>query len=343
MQTILITGGLGFVGSHTCIKFLEKGFNVVIIDSLINSKKETFDRIKKVVSYTGKKKGSIFCRIGDLRNKDWLTEVFNEFKKKEIPINAVLHFAGLKSVRESYNYPLKYWDLNINATISLLTVMESFSCFTLIFSSSATVYRPKISKLMEISVCDPISTYGNTKLCIEKILENLFRNNPKKWRIANLRYFNPAGAHKSGLIGEDLTKNPENIFPSIIKSIEDPDREFFIFGNDWPTKDGTCIRDYIHIMDLADGHYRTHSFLSSYEPQIININIGTGIGTSVLELILLFQEINKCKINFKFKDKRKGDAPYLVADNSLALKILDWKPKLGLKEICQDVWRNYFS
>jgi len=343
LKTILATGGLGFIGSHTCIKFLENGYFILIIDSLINSDKKVIPKLKKILKQKNISDKKLYFRKGDVRNQKFLIKVFKEFKDKDMPIQSVIHFAGHKSVKESLCNPIEFWDNNVNAILNLLFVMQSFSCFEIIFSSSATIYKPKLSdKLSESSFCEPINPYGNTKLCIEKILSDVYKTKPYLWKIINLRYFNPLGAHESGFIGDNPKVNSDNIFPSLFNVINKKNKEFLIYGRDWPTHDGTCIRDYIHIMDLADAHFAAYQFLTENIPQILNLNIGTGQGTSVLELIEKFNKINGCQITYKFANRRKGDTPYLVADNSLALQLLDWKPFRDIEKMCEDSW-NYFK
>ena len=341
MKTVLTTGGLGYIGSHTTIALIKKGFNVLIIDSLINSKLETFDNIEKILfNEMGEIKEKLFFRKGDLRNKLWLENIFQEFTDKKQPIEAVIHFAGLKSIGESILNPLNYYDVNLNTTVCLLSVMSKFKCFKLIFSSSATVYKiDKNEKISENGILSPLNPYGNTKLSNEKIIEDVFKSNNKRWKIANLRYFNPCGAHDSGIIGENPLINHSNIFPTILRVINKEIEKLPIYGSDWPTKDGTCIRDYIHVMDLAEGHLKTLEYLLNENSQIININLGTGKGTSVLELINTFQQINKVKIPIKFVCRRKGDVFRLVADNSLAKTILNWLPSRNIEDMCADGWK----
>lgn len=341
MDTILVTGGLGYIGSHTCLELVTKGLNVCIIDSLINSSENTFLRLNEILRKSNKKlKGNIYFRQGDLLNKEFLEEIFREFKNKKNAFSSVIHFAGLKSVEESVTNPLKYWGTNLNSALNLLEIMNNFECYSIVFSSSATIYKPlDKGKLIESNFKDPINPYGKTKLAIEKILEDIFFCNSEKWRIANLRYFNPVGAHNSGLIGEELNNKPSNLLPVILKVSRGEYKELSIFGNDWPTKDGTCIRDYIHIMDLAEAHYATLDFLSRGNPQMISLNIGTGIGTSVLEMVNKFIEVNDVSVPYSFKARRKGDTPLLIADNSLALNLLNWIPKRNIEEMCIDAWR----
>ena len=257
------------------------------------------------------------------------------------PFDAVLHFAGLKSVNESVSSPLEYWDSNLKGLITLLQSMNKYNCKTIIFSSSASIYDSKNEILLkETFPIKPINPYGRTKQTIEVILNDIFDSAPNEWRIANLRYFNPIGAHESGMIGESPLGIPNNIFPSINKVAEGKMDYISIYGNDWPTKDGTGVRDYIHVMDLAEGHLAALNFLKENETQIISINLGTGLGTSVLELINEFQDANNIKLPYKFIERRLGDVSSVIADNSLAIKLLNWVPKRSLKEMCIDGWKS---
>ena len=336
----MATGGLGYIGSHTCVCLLEKGFNVVIIDSLINCKLDKINKIELISKdIPMNQKGKLFFKKGDIRDLEFLHDVFEEFSKKKLSIKSVIHFAGLKSVEESVNFPIKYWDVNVNGTLRLLSIMEKFECYNLVFSSSATVYKPKLfESLKESDQLGPINPYGNTKLCIERVLKDLFNSNKTKWRIINLRYFNPVGAHASSLIGEDPQLRASNLFPIILNSLREGNAEFYVFGNDWPTEDGTCIRDYIHIQDLADAHTKSLEFLLKNEPQFISLNIGTGQGKSVLDVIKKFNKVNNLKLNYKFVNRREGDAPYVVADSTLAYSLLKWLPKRNIDDMCLDAW-----
>ena len=340
MKTILVTGGLGFIGSHTCIELIEYGYNVLIIDCLFNSKEYIYGDILKIINTNPKKKyGEIYLRKGDLRNKSWLENLFVEFEESGNQIDSVIHCAGLKAVDESVTNPLKYWDWNITASLNLLLVMEKHKCFNLVFSSSATVYGANEEiKLKESSQKSPLNPYGNTKLTIEIMLSDLYKSSPTNWRIALLRYFNPAGSHESGLIGENPNFTPKNLFPLIVKTAMNKKSTLSIFGNNWPTKDGTCIRDFIHITDLANAHLATLNLLISNKPQIISLNIGTGKGYSVLEVVETFKRVNNVSLPYIFKERRKGDNYYAVANNELALSLLRWVPLKTLEDICRDTW-----
>ncbi len=344
MSMILVTGGAGFIGSHTCVELLNKGFNVCVIDSLVNSSEKIIPQIKLINEKSGNKKAKLFFRKGDLRDRPFINNVFLEFESIKLPFNSVIHFAGLKAVEESIADPLDYWDVNINSAINLLKVMDDFNCNKLVFSSSATIYDPnKKIRYNERSLKKPINPYGNTKLTIERILEDLYLSRKNKWNIVNLRYFNPVGAHSSGMLGENPKCKPTNLFPIILKVAKGEKKELSIYGNDWPTRDGTCIRDYIHVMDLADAHLAALKYLENNKPQISSFNIGTGKGTSVLEIIERFNKINSIQLPYKFQERRRGDSASVVANNKLALELLDWKPTRNMNDICFDAfkWSNY--
>ena len=341
MKKILVTGGAGFIGSHTCLLLLEKGYDLVIIDSLINSSISSINRIQNLISQN---EDLLSERItfykADLRDYFSIKNIFEKEFQNNKTICAVIHFAGLKAVGESTFNPLKYWDFNVVGTVNLLKVMIEFNCKTMIFSSSATIYESKGNCLInESTSIKPINPYGSTKATIESILNDLFNSGSKDWKIANLRYFNPIGAHPTGLLGEDPLGIPNNIFPLILKVAIGELDKLKIFGNDWNTPDGTGIRDYIHVMDLAEGHVRAFEFLEKNQPSIINVNLGTGIGTSVLELINTFQKVNKVRINYIFDERRNGDKEYVVADNTKAITILGWRNTRNLEEMCKDGWK----
>tara|TARA_Y100001933_G_scaffold230750_1_gene248010 strand:- start:117 stop:1169 length:1053 start_codon:yes stop_codon:yes gene_type:complete len=340
MKSILVTGGAGFIGSHTCLSLVEKGYKVVVIDSLINSSKDALDKLGEILI---KKNISIDNKIsflkGDTRDKEFLENIFISNKEKNSPISCVIHFAGLKAVNESVIMPLKYWDINVNGTINLLQTMLKNGCRTIVFSSSATIYGISENTILnEKNDRNPTNPYGSTKLVVEMLLSDLFHSKSNEWKIINLRYFNPIGAHPSGLIGESPRGVPTNIFPSINFAASGKIKELKVFGNNWPTPDGTCIRDYIHVMDIAEGHIAALEYLEKNEPQIKYFNLGTGLGTSVLELIKVFQKVNRVHVPFSFYPRRKGDLSKVIADNSLAIKYLNWSPKRNLEEMCRDGW-----
>ena len=337
-ERILVTGGAGFIGSHTCLLLLEKGYEIIVLDSFVNSDKKSIERVIELNRKKSQNTGFIHLIYGDIRNEKVLDKIFSE-SELDKPIKAVIHFAGLKAVKESVNNPLNYWDVNVNGSIKLFTVMNKYDCRTIVFSSSATIYGISDDKpILETAKINPITPYGNTKATIELLLNNIFKSDSQSWRIANLRYFNPIGAHQSGLIGEAPVGIPNNLFPYITQvAISKIDR-LKIFGNNWPTIDGTGVRDYIHVMDLAEGHIAALEFLLGSKAQIINLNLGTGKGTSVLELIKCFEAVNNIEIPYNMVPRREGDIGTVIADNSLALSCLNWRPKRSLEEMCLDGW-----
>ena len=341
MKSILITGGTGFIGSHTCITLLENGFRVIIFDSLVNSSYLVYERIKIFLKdKLDNIDDLLIFKKGDIRDEDTIKEVFEYAKLRSFLIDGVIHFAGLKAVGESVIKPLQYWDVNIKGSISLLKVMQKYGCKTIVFSSSATIYgEGSPYPLPESTKIKPKSPYGDTKASVEVLLENIFSSSNDSWRIASLRYFNPIGAHRSGLFGEFPSDKPNNIFPFICRVATGEYDELKIFGNDWPTKDGTGVRDYIHVMDLAEAHKSALNFLIKGKPQFVKVNIGTGKGKSVLELVKTFEKVNKCKIPFVFVKRRKGDAPFIVAQNDLAISLLNWYPKMSFEDMCIDGFR----
>ena len=341
MHRILVTGGAGFIGSHTSLLLIERGYEILLVDSLINSSIKVIARINEIIdrNFPDNKNKFTFFK-GDLRNESFVNEIFLNQYKIGKPITGVIHFAGLKAVNESIYEPLKYWDFNLVGAINLLKVMNLFECRTIVFSSSASVYgSPKKNLLKEEDKLDPINPYGLTKLTIEKILGNLYKSSSNKWKIINLRYFNPIGAHSSGLIGEVSKGIPNNIFP-LIMQVASGNIEFLkIYGNDWPTNDGTPVRDYIHVMDLANGHLFALEHLLMNSSKILNLNLGTGIGSSVLDLVRTFERVNTIKVTFKFAERRDGDAAIVVADNSLVKSILNWKAVKNIEDMCRDGWK----
>ncbi len=341
MTKILVTGGAGFIGSHTCVALLENGYEIIVLDSFANSQAKSLTRVIDMFNpKTEDKNIPIQIIRGDIRDDKILDKLFSESLQINNPITAVIHFAGLKSVEQSVFNPLLYWDVNVNGSIRLLKAMTKYNCSTIVFSSSATIYGLSNQKiLVEDTEIKPINPYGHTKAVIEQLLENIYESSPDNWRIANLRYFNPIGAHSSGLIGENPVGKPNNIFPYITQVASGKLDKVNIFGNDWPTIDGTGVRDYIHIMDLAEGHIAALENLLCDKSKIININLGTGLGTSVFELINIFERVNSVKIPYHIVNRRKGDLASIIADNSLALTYLDWSPKRDIEQMCIDGWK----
>ncbi len=341
MATLLITGGCGFIGSHTCLSLLKNKYHLIIIDSNINSSEIVLKRICRIGENENKcYQNQISFIKGDLRDYELLKKIFSDAYANNKTINGVIHFAGLKAVEESLKKPLMYWDNNVFGSINLFKVMDYFDCRTIVFSSSATIYGSATQKkINEDSSIIPVNPYGYTKFTIERILNDIFNSSNKSWKIANLRYFNPIGAHESGLIGEDPKNIPNNLFPYICRVADKTYKELKIFGKDWSTHDGTCIRDYIHVMDLADAHCAALDYLIKNDPVILCLNIGTGLGTSVLEMVNTFIKVNNIEVPFVFSKRRPGDVPSIVSDNSLAIKILNWSPKRDLAAMCKDGWK----
>jgi len=324
---ILVTGGAGYIGSHTCIELLQAGHEVVVVDNLINSKEESLKRVQELTGET-----LAFHKV-DLLNKRELDDVFHKSS-----IDAVIHFAGLKAVGESVSIPLHYYHNNVTGTLILCDVMQKYKVKNLVFSSSATVYgepdKVPINEDFPLSATNP---YGRSKLMIEEILRDLYSAEPS-WNIAILRYFNPVGAHSSGRIGEDPNGIPNNLMPFISRVAVGRLSELPVFGNDYPTQDGTGIRDYIHVMDLANGHLKALEKLSS-NPGTVTYNLGTGRGYSVLEVVSAFEQTSEKKIPYKIMGRRPGDAAICYADPSKAERELNWSAKMDLNEMCADVWR----
>lgn len=323
-MNILVTGGCGYIGSHTCCELLNKGHNVIIIDNLSNSKKEIVNYIKEI---TGR---DVTLYIGDVCDKDLLRKIFNENK-----IDSVIHFAGYKAVGESVKLPLKYYRNNLDSTLSLCEVMSEFDCKNLVFSSSATVYG--IPKKLPIKEDFPLSTtnpYGTTKLMIERILKDLYTSD-NTWHIALLRYFNPIGAHSSGLLGEDPNGIPNNLMPYIVKVATGELECLSIFGDDYDTKDGTGVRDYIHVVDLALGHIAAIHKIDK-EPGVYTYNLGTGVGYSVLDLVKTFSKVNNIIVNYKIAPRRPGDIAECYADTTKASDELHWHATKTIEDMCRD-------
>lgn len=326
MQTIFVTGGSGYIGSHACIELLNAGYNVVIYDNFSNSRVEVIGLIEKITSR------KIISILGDIRDEEKLTASLKQHNP-----SAVIHFAGLKAVGESVTSPIDYYDNNVNGSISLLKAMKSVDIKKLIFSSSATVYgEPRFLPITEDHPLAPTSPYGRTKFFIEEILRDVFRSDPL-WIIGILRYFNPVGAHESGLIGEDPLGIPNNLMPIIAQVAVGRRQLLKIFGADYPTKDGTGVRDYIHVVDLAVGHVKALSALQS--PQCIEINLGTGRPHSVLEIINTFEHASRKKIPYDVSSRRNGDVAICFAEPTRATKILGWNAEKDLEVMCSDTWR----
>ena len=340
MSSILITGGAGFIGSHTCLLLLESGYKIFVIDAFVNSSPKSIENVLLILKAKAiDARERIHLIKGDIKNPNDIERIFKMSQKLNNEIEAVIHFAGLKSVSESILEPFNYWENNVSGTINLLKIMKKFNCRNIVFSSSATVYKSKSDTLInESDICAPINPYGYTKLTIERILRDAYNSEPSKWRIASLRYFNPVGAHESGFIGEDPLEKPNSIYPQITRVAIGKLDKIKIFGSDWITNDGTGVRDYIHVMDLAKGHILALNYLIKEKPQNLTVNLGTGKGTSVLELIKVFEKVNKVKIPYTFVDRRPGDNAYVVANNSLARSILNFKPSRTIEDICRDGW-----
>jgi UDP-glucose 4-epimerase len=336
-STLLITGGAGFIGSHTCLVLLNAGYDVVVLDNFSNSSPEALSRVAELAGLS-QENHRLMVVEGDVR---CLTDLDTAFKTttSQGAIKAVIHFAGLKAVGDSVAEPLSYWDVNVVGSQKLLTTMQAHGVRTIAFSSSATLYGyPTEVPISENAQIQPINPYGSTKAAAEQILADVFASEPG-WRIARLRYFNPVGAHPSGKIGEDPSGIPNNLFPYLTQVAIGRRQELNVFGGDWPTKDGTGVRDYIHVMDLAEGHCAALQHLMSHEPQLLTLNLGSGHGHSVLEVIAAFEVVSHQSIPYTIVDRRAGDAAITVADPRQARSILNWHTKRPLEEICKDGWR----
>lgn len=322
---ILVTGGAGYIGSHTCVELLKAGHELVVFDNFSNSHPEALARVEKI---TGRKLNVV---KGDIRDQGALEEAIRRFN-----CTAVIHFAGLKAVGESVEKPLDYYDNNVIGTHRLLQAMANCGVKTLVFSSSATVYgEPQFLPLTEDHPLSATNPYGRTKLVIEEMLRDLYRSDPS-WCIGILRYFNPVGAHESGLIGEDPQGIPNNLMPFVAQVAIGRRECLKVWGNDYPTSDGTGIRDYIHVVDLAIGHLKALVRLS--EPQCIAVNLGTGQGYSVLDVINAFAKASNRPVPYEFAPRRPGDVAACYADPSLADSQLGWKAARGLNAMCIDAW-----
>jgi len=326
-MAILVTGGAGYIGSHTLVELADAGYDVVVIDNLYNSDRESIARVEKI---TGKSIPFYEC---DLLNPEKYTFLFDRY-----PIETVIHFAGYKAVGESVQKPLFYYHNNITGTLLLLKAMAERQVKNIVFSSSATVYgdprKVPITEDFPVSATNP---YGQTKLMIEQILHDLHVSD-NAWNIGILRYFNPVGAHKSGLIGEDPNDIPNNLVPYISQVAIGILEKLRVFGNDYPTRDGTGVRDYIHVVDLARGHVKAVEKIEQ-NPGVFTVNLGTGRGYSVLEVVKAFEKASGKPIPYVIAPRRPGDIAECYADPSLARQILDWKAEKDMDEMCTDTWR----
>ena len=326
-MAVLLTGGAGYIGSHTCVVLLENGYDVVVVDNLCNSSQESLRRVGKI---TGQ---PVAFYRSDLRDEMAMNDIFRRHS-----IDAVIHFAGLKSVAESVDQPLAYYENNINSTLVLCAVMQKHEVKNFVFSSSATVYgNPETVPIDENAPVRPFNPYGRTKLFIEEILKDLYAAD-NSWNIALLRYFNPVGAHPSGRIGEDPADIPNNLMPYVSQVAVGKLPELQVFGNDYDTPDGTGVRDYIHVVDLAVGHLKALEKLA-LRPGLVTYNLGTGKGYSVLEMVTAFEKACGKKVPYKIVSRRSGDIGTCYADPSLAEKELSWKARLGIDAMCADAWR----
>jgi UDP-glucose 4-epimerase len=325
-QTILVTGGAGYIGSHTVVELLQAGFQVVVVDNFSNSSPEALNRVEKI---TGR---SVTVRQADLLDESALEEVFTSY-----PVHAVIHFAGLKAVGESVAEPLAYYRNNITGTLNLCEAMLRHRVKNIVFSSSACVYGdPDSVPIREDFPAKPANPYGHSKLMIEQILSDLQKATPGM-NVVLLRYFNPAGAHSSGLIGEDPRSYPNNLMPFIAQVAVGRKEKLSVFGNDYPTPDGTGVRDYIHVMDLARGHLDAIKKLSD-NPGLLMCNLGTGRGYSVLEMVAAFKKASGREIPFEITARRPGDIAVCYADPTHARQVLGWQARFGVEEMCRDHW-----
>ncbi len=326
-QKVLLTGGAGYIGSHTCVEMLNAGYEIVVVDNLCNSSKKALERIEVI---TGQ---SLAFYQADLMDTDAMSQVFSEHS-----INSVIHFAGLKAVGESVEQPVAYYENNICGTISLCKKMQEHGVFNIVFSSSATVYGdPALLPINEGFPLSATNPYGRSKLVIEEILRDLWVADDR-WNVTLLRYFNPVGAHASGLLGEDPSGIPNNLMPYIAQVASGKLERLSVFGNDYPTMDGTGVRDYIHVVDLAKGHLKALEKMQD-ESGVSVYNLGTGCGYSVLEMVSAFEKASGVEIPYQIVGRRSGDIAAYYADPFLAESALGWKAELGLEQMCADAWR----
>ena len=324
---VLVTGGAGYIGSHTCIELIKAGYEVVVIDSLCNSSTEPLKRIERLLD----------CKIkfykADVRNEEAIRDIF-----KENIFTAVIHFAGLKAVGESVIMPIEYYNVNVGGAFKIIQIMNENNCKNFVFSSSATVYgKPHKVPIKEDFPLSAVNPYGRTKMQVENLLKDVFISD-NSWSIGILRYFNPVGAHKSGLIGEDPNEIPNNLMPFISKVAIGKLEKLNVFGNDYKTPDGTGIRDYIHVVDLAKGHLKALNALVG-NPKLLTVNLGSGRGYSVLEIIHQFEKASGKKIPYQIAPRRDGDIDCYFANTSYAKSILGWEANFNLSDMCEDTWR----
>jgi len=326
-MNILVTGGTGYIGSHACVALLAAGHDVTVVDNLSNSRPEVLDRVARI---TGQR--PLFFE-GDVRDREFLRRLF-----ATVSVDAVIHFAGLKAVGESVGQPLRYYDCNVGGAIALCEVMAEAAVKTLIFSSSATVYGdPASVPIREDFPRSATNPYGASKLIIEEILADL-ANADHQWRIARLRYFNPVGAHTSGLIGEEPNGVPNNLLPYVAQVAAGRRSQLSVFGSDYPTPDGTGVRDYIHVMDLVEGHLAALDYLLA-SGGLLTVNLGTGCGYSVLDMVRAFAAASGRPVPYVLVPRRAGDVASCYADPRLAAELLGWRAQRGIEQMCADAWR----
>ena len=327
-MAILVTGGAGFIGSHTCVELLNAGYEIVVVDNYYNSNPKSLERVKEL---TGKDFKSYEC---DIRDSEGMDKIFKENK-----IDAVIHFAGLKAVGESCQKPIEYYDNNIGGTLKLCDVMRNNGCKNIVFSSSATVYGMKnVSPLKEtMKTGGTTNPYGTTKYMIEIILEDIYKSD-NEWNVTLLRYFNPIGAHESGRIGENPSGIPNNLMPYITQVAIGKRPFLSVYGNDYDTPDGTCIRDYIHVVDLADGHVKAVNNILDGKKGVQIFNLGTGKGYSVLDIVKAFSKAYGKELPYKIAPRRPGDLAVCFSDPSKDKEVLGWEAKRGIDDMCRDSW-----
>ncbi|MCB4752331.1 MAG: UDP-glucose 4-epimerase GalE [Sulfurovum sp.] len=326
-MNILVTGGAGYIGSHTSLLLLEAGHKVIVLDNFSNSSSESIKRVEEI---TGK---PIVLVEGDIRNQNELEALFSSYE-----IDIVIHFAGLKAVGESVEKPMKYYETNVYGTVQLCKVMAEHGCRSIVFSSSATVYGdPHSVPIKEDFSLHPTNPYGRTKLMIEEMLRDLYISD-NQWKVILLRYFNPVGAHESGKIGEDPNDIPNNLMPLIAQTAVGKREKISIFGNDYNTHDGTGVRDYIHVMDLSEGHLKALEKIGNMNG-VLTINLGTGRGYSVFDMVKTFEKVSGKEIPYVIAPRRSGDIAQCYADPSYAKEVLGWEAEKGIEEMCEDTWR----